>query len=148
LNSRGYVASVGRHADWIRKRVMADSSARDQAIAAQVLVADANNLARWAVSRALAEVGFAVTAAGSLEGAWSSLFSREFGTVIISLPLGSEDDVDFVGALARARSGTSVIVLCNEEDAEEILRRCAPATVMIKPCSLPDIISTAKLCVA
>lgn len=109
--------------------------------APSVLVAEDQQLLRWAVGKALETLGARVVLASTYPEACDRLSNEEFAAVVLAAPLDGRSVSGLLAELVRERPATRVVVLCTGEDCDGVLTVARRASILTKPFALSELVA-------
>jgi two-component system response regulator VanR len=109
--------------------------------APSVLVAEDQQLLRWAIGKALETLGVRAVFAATYQDACDHLANESFAAVILSSPLDGRSVSGLLAELVREHPHTRLVVLCTGDHCDGVLTVARRASVLTKPFAVSELMA-------
>lgn len=113
-----------------------------------VLVAEDQQLLRWAIGKALGTLGVSVVFAPTYQEACDRLSNEEFAAVIVAAPLEGRSVSGLLTEVDRQHPRTRILVLCAGDHCDPVLTAARRASVFTKPFAVSELMAAVAPAIA
>jgi DNA-binding response OmpR family regulator len=106
-----------------------------------VLVAEDQQLLRWAIGKALETLGAQPVFASTYQEACDRLSNESFAAAILAAPLDGRSISGLLAELVREHPHTRIVVLCTGEACDHVLTVARRASVVTKPFAISELMA-------